>query len=44
MRVLLSLLFFLCNGLNGKDYVVDSTAGLKLNTVDIDEFYKSTIA
>ena len=44
MRVLLSLLFFLCNVLNGKDYVVDSTAGLKLNTVDIDEFYKSTIA
>ena len=44
MRVLLSLLFFLCNVLNAKDYIVDSTASLKLNTIDIDEYYKSTIA
>ena len=44
MRVFLLLLFFLCNALNGKDYVVDSTAELKSNTIDIDEFNKSTIA
>ena len=44
MRILFLILFSLCSSLNSKDYIVDSTAKLIPNTIDIDEYYKSTVA
>ena len=44
MRMLFLILFSLSSSLNGKDYIVDSTARLIPYTIDIDEYYKSTIA
>ncbi len=44
MKIFYLFLFLLCNVLNAKNYIVDSTAMLKPNTIDIDEYYKSTIA
>ena len=44
MRIFFLILFSLFNFLKSKDYIVDSTARLIPNTIDIDEYYKSTIA
>ena len=43
MKFLLPLLLFVCNFVFSKDYIVDSTAKLKSNTIDIDTYNKSTI-
>ena len=44
MRMLFLILFSLSSSLNGKDYIVDSTARLIPYNIDIDKYYKSTIA